>query len=74
MRLELGSLAGLQVQLADLAGPKSYTRDGMELMLRGLYLDLEPWEVHIFDCRVQSPQSMAASEHRAMPTLNELRR
>ncbi len=62
VRLELGSLADRQVQLTDLTGPKRYTRDGMELMLRGLYLDLEPWEVHIFDCRVQMPAEPVATE------------
>jgi hypothetical protein len=74
VRLELGSLAGQQVQLTDLTGLKSYTRDGLELMLRGLYLDLDPWEVHVFDCRVQFPAEPAAPEVRALPSLADLRR
>jgi hypothetical protein len=44
------SLAGLDVLLHDLVGPKEYVRNGLELRMRGLYLDLEPWEAHIFDC------------------------
>jgi hypothetical protein len=53
VHLELGSLTGQEIVLTDLTGPKSYVRDGMELMMRGLYLDLEPWEVHVFDCAIR---------------------
>jgi hypothetical protein len=53
VQLELGPLSGMEVALTGLTGPKAYVRDGMELAMRGLYLDLEPWEVHIFDCSVR---------------------
>ncbi|HEY3294120.1 MAG TPA: alpha-amylase family glycosyl hydrolase [bacterium] len=51
--LGLESLSGMEVELHDLVGPKSFVRDGMELMMRGLYLDLEPWETHVFECVLQ---------------------
>ena len=51
--LHLESLSGLEVELRDLLGHKVYVRDGMELMMRGLYLDLEPWEAHVFECTLR---------------------
>ncbi len=51
--LGFGNLQGKEVVLRDLLSSKVYIRDGVELMMRGLYLDLEPWEVHAFECEVR---------------------
>jgi hypothetical protein len=50
VNLGLSSPAGSEVVLRDLLSDKVYVRDGIALMLRGLYLDLEPWEAQIFEC------------------------
>jgi hypothetical protein len=36
------------VKLNDLLGSASYTREGNDLLERGLYLDMEPWSYHTF--------------------------
>jgi hypothetical protein len=53
VNLPLGYLAGMEVELRDLLSSKVYTRNGVVLMLRGLYLDMEPWEAHIFQCVIR---------------------
>jgi glycosidase len=40
------------VQLEDLLGSTSYTREGNDLLERGLYLDLKPWSYHVFNMEV----------------------
>jgi hypothetical protein len=50
VHLGLPSPAGSEVVLRDLLSDKVYERDGIALMLRGLYLDMEPWEAQIFEC------------------------
>ena len=44
-------LAGRQWRLKDLLGEATYQRDGDDLASRGLYLDLAPWQYHVFDMR-----------------------
>ncbi len=51
--LSFGNLQGKEVILRDLLSDKVYIRDGVELMMRGIYLDLDPWEAHAFDCEVR---------------------
>jgi len=51
--LGIAPLSDREVVLTDLLGAKHYVRDGVELGLRGLYLDLEPWETHFFTCEVR---------------------
>jgi hypothetical protein len=53
VHLNLDGLQGMELELRDLLGPKVFVRDGMELMMRGLYLDLEPWEAQIFECTLR---------------------
>ncbi len=48
-----GSLQGKNVVLRDQWTGKVFVRDGLELMMGGLYLDMEPWEAHAFDCEIQ---------------------
>jgi hypothetical protein len=50
VHLGLSSPAGGDVVLRDLLSDKVYVRDGIALMLRGLYLDMERWEAQIFEC------------------------
>lgn len=49
----LGWLQNREVVFRDQLGRKKYVRQGTELMIRGLYLDLEPWEAHVFTCEVR---------------------
>jgi hypothetical protein len=51
--IHLSGLLDHEVVLRDLLGPKKFVRQGTELMMRGLYLDLDPWEVHVFACEVR---------------------
>jgi glycosidase len=49
VRLPFPDLAGRAVRLKDLTGPASYDREGSDLVSRGLYLDLSPWDYHVFE-------------------------
>jgi glycosidase len=51
VRLPFGDLAGRSVQLNDLMSSASYDRAGDDLVSQGLYLDLPPWEYHVFDVK-----------------------
>jgi len=51
VRLPFGDLAGREWQLCDLLGDARYDRDGDELCSRGLYLDVPPWQIHVFECK-----------------------
>ncbi|HTR19480.1 MAG TPA: alpha-amylase family glycosyl hydrolase [Gemmatimonadales bacterium] len=51
LRLPFSDLAGRQWRLQDLIGDATYDRAGDELQARGLYLDLPPWQYHVFDLR-----------------------
>lgn len=42
-------VTGHRVQLKDLIAGTSFVRDGDDLALRGLYLDLPPWSYHVFE-------------------------
>ena len=48
LRLPFPGLAGRRCRLQDLTGDATYERDGDELIARGLYLDLDPWQYHVF--------------------------
>jgi hypothetical protein len=48
VKLPFSGLGGEQFQLRDLLSAASYDRDGNELQSRGLYLDLHPWQYHVF--------------------------
>ena len=52
-KLALPDLSGRSVRLRDLTGPAIYDRDGSDLAMRGLYLDLPPWAYHVFEITVQ---------------------
>ena len=63
--LAFGNLQGKEVILRDMISDKVYIRDGVEVMMRGIYLDLEPWEVHAFDCEVRDASAVTDSEEAA---------
>jgi Alpha amylase, catalytic domain len=48
LRLPFTGLAGCRWTLRDLIGDATYQRDGDELSTRGLYLDVGPWQYHVF--------------------------
>lgn len=48
LRLPFPALAGRNWQLKDLMSAATYQRDGGDLIANGLYLDVPPWQAHIF--------------------------
>ncbi len=48
VQLAFPDLAGRQWLLEDRLGEARYLRDGNDLLARGLYLDLGPWQHHVF--------------------------
>ncbi|MGE5195200.1 MAG: alpha-amylase family glycosyl hydrolase [Deltaproteobacteria bacterium] len=48
LRLPNSDLAGKAWRLQDQLGSASYDRDGNELQSMGLFLDLAPWQTHVF--------------------------
>lgn len=49
LKLPWDDLQGRSWRLADRLGDAVYIRDGAELALRGLYLDLPAWGYHVFE-------------------------
>ena len=49
LRPPFPGLAGRGWRLKDLLGDAVYDRDGDELAGRGLYLDVAPWQYHVFE-------------------------
>ena len=47
--LPFSGLEGRAVRLVDLLGDAVYERSGTDLVRSGLYLDLPPWGVHVFE-------------------------
>ncbi len=48
VRLPFADLGNGQWRFQDLLGDAHYDRDGNDLQLRGLYLDIAPWVYHVF--------------------------
>ena len=53
VRLPFDDLAGSAWELEDLTAEAVYERDGDDLNVRGLYLDMRPWQYHVFDLRTR---------------------
>ena len=51
VRLPFSDLASRRWQLRDLLGDAQYERDGSDMQSRGLYLDVTPWQYHVFEMR-----------------------
>ena len=51
VRLPFADLAGATWRLDDLMSEARYDRSGDDLAARGLYLDLAPWQYHVFTIR-----------------------
>jgi Alpha amylase, catalytic domain len=51
VRLPFADLADRSLRFKDLTGPASYDRDGSDVQSRGLYLDLRPWNYHVFEVK-----------------------
>lgn len=49
LRLPFPDLRNTRWQLRDLLGDARFARDGNELQSRGLYLDMSPWQSHVFE-------------------------
>jgi hypothetical protein len=52
VHLPFPDLGGQPWRLRDLLGNAQYERDGDELQSRGLYLDVPPWQPHVFELAV----------------------
>lgn len=48
VRMPDGAAGGFCYRLSDLLGDAVYDRAGADLQARGLYLDLKPWQFHVF--------------------------
>ena len=48
IRIPFPDLRDRQWRLKDLLSDAQYDRDGNELESRGLYLDVPPWQAHVF--------------------------
>ena len=55
VRPPVPDMTGRNWLLADLLGDAAYERDGDDLQARGLYLDLDPWQYHVFDVKPAPP-------------------
>jgi Alpha amylase, catalytic domain len=55
VELPSAELGGRAWRLQDLTGDAVYDRNGDELSSRGLYLDLQPWQFHVFTLEARSP-------------------
>ena len=51
LHVPFSELEGRRVLLTDLIGSEVYHRDGSDLVGRGLYIDLAPWQVNVFELR-----------------------
>jgi hypothetical protein len=51
VRLPFSDLGRGRWRLQDLFGEARYDRDGNDLQSRGLYLDMAPWQYHVFEMR-----------------------
>ncbi|HTY86098.1 MAG TPA: alpha-amylase family glycosyl hydrolase [Candidatus Acidoferrum sp.] len=51
VRLPFADLGGTPWRLRDLLSDAVYERDGTELQSRGLYLDVAPWQYHVFELK-----------------------
>jgi predicted amidophosphoribosyltransferase len=49
VRLSFAGLGAARSWLHDLLSDARYEREGHELQARGLYLDVPPWQPHVFD-------------------------
>jgi len=49
LRIPCVDSVGRTVHLRDLMAPSNYERGGNDLLSRGLYLDLAPWNYHVFE-------------------------
>jgi hypothetical protein len=49
VRLPFAELSRRTWRLTDQLGQAEYTRNGADLVARGLYLDVPPWTAHVFD-------------------------
>jgi glycosidase len=51
LALSFSELRGKRVVLADMLGDEVYERDGGNLMSQGLYIDLGPWQLNVFEIK-----------------------
>ena len=49
LKLPFPEMKNHSVRLKDLLSSVLYTREGNDLLDRGLYLDMQPWSYHVFD-------------------------
>jgi hypothetical protein len=54
VRLPFANLGKGRWRLTDLLGDATYDRDGNDLKARGLYLDVPPWQTHVFSLEEMS--------------------
>ena len=60
LRLPFSSLAGRGWRLRDLLGEAQYDRGGDDLEMRGLYLDMFPWQAQVFELKAEMRGALVA--------------
>jgi uncharacterized protein with PQ loop repeat len=66
LRLPFSDLLGHQWRLQDAIGAASYERGGDDLQARGLFLDLPPWQYHVFELRPLQTRDVVPEENTAV--------
>jgi glycosidase len=57
VRIPFANLAGRPWRLRDMIGTEVYQRDGDDLHARGLYLNVPPWQCHVFEVKTVEPDA-----------------
>jgi len=68
LRLPFSDLAHRGWHLHDLLGNAQYDRDGDDLLSRGLYLDMHPWQAQVFEVRAKRPSDSRTFARELMAT------
>jgi hypothetical protein len=58
VRLPFSNLSARQWRLRDLLGEAQYERNGNELQSQGLFLDVGPWQYHVFNVSAEKPDEL----------------
>jgi hypothetical protein len=58
VRLPFSNLTGRQWQLRDLIGEAQYERNGSALQSQGLFLDVAPWQYHVFNLSAEKSDDL----------------
>jgi hypothetical protein len=58
VRLPFSNLTGRQWRLRDVIGEAQYERNGTTLQSQGLFLDVAPWQYHVFNLSAEKSDDL----------------